>query len=106
MVGFSPKEFIDAHTGLEFNYKDLQLQFKRHCFDYMEDLKGDTKSLAIEFASKVIYEVGPESRKIKKVTGDKVWKFIFPNVDKTRRCSRPFFIFIVPSEVVFSRSSC
>ncbi|KAK9303359.1 hypothetical protein QLX08_004947 [Tetragonisca angustula] len=38
----------------------------------------DQKSLAVQFALKTIYEVEPESRKVRKGIGNKVWKYIFP----------------------------
>lgn len=76
-------EFMDKHTGMEFNLTELRKIFKTHCDDYMEDLIRDKASKAVEFCSKVIYEAGPDSRKVKKGTGDKVWRFIFKvgNID-------------------------
>jgi hypothetical protein len=56
---------------------ELKRQFKKHCPDYMDPLQINKALKAVEFCSKVIYEVGPESRKVKKGTGDKVWKFVF-----------------------------
>nr|QPL15356.1 nucleoprotein [Hymenopteran phasma-related virus OKIAV234] len=79
VIGYSSRDFLDKHTGLEFDLGELKRAFKVHCPDYMEPIVADVKSKAIEFCSKVIYEVGPESRKVKKGTGDKVWKFIFKN---------------------------
>lgn len=79
IVGITAKEFLDKHTGMDFNLPELRRIFKTHCSDYMDDLQEDVRSQAVEFCSKVIYEVGPESRKVKKGTGDKVWKFIFKN---------------------------
>nr|QPL15330.1 hypothetical protein [Hymenopteran phasma-related virus OKIAV232] len=77
IVGVTAKEFLEKHTGMDFNLVELRKIFKTHCDDYMAELQEDVKSKAVEFCSKVIYEVGPESRKVKKGTGDKVWKFIF-----------------------------
>jgi len=77
ITGISPLEFIDKHSGLDFDVDSLRLEFKKHCDDYMTDLMLERKSKAVEFCSKIIYEIGPESRKVKKGTGDKVWKFIF-----------------------------
>ncbi|XP_076246518.1 uncharacterized protein LOC143186694 [Calliopsis andreniformis] len=77
IIGVTAKEFFEKHTGMDFNMTELRNIFKKHCDDYMEELHNDVKSKAVEFCSKVIYEVGPESRKVKKGTGDKVWKFIF-----------------------------
>lgn len=76
MVGITAKEFLEKHTGMKFNIQELRRTFIID--DYMTDLQMEVKSKAVEFCSKVIYEVGPESRKVKKGTGDKVWKFVFP----------------------------
>ncbi|WBM84617.1 MAG: nucleoprotein [hymenopteran phasma-related virus OKIAV227] len=77
ITGITSKDFTDMHTGAEFDFTELQKTFKQHCNDYGDDLVENVPSKALEFCSKVIYEVGPESRKVKKGTGDKVWKFIF-----------------------------
>lgn len=78
ITGILPSDFIKIHTGLDFNIEELRNNFKIHCVDYMTDLVRDQRSYAVEFCSKIIYEIGPESRKVRKGTGDKVWKFIFP----------------------------
>lgn len=38
----------------------------------------DEKSRAVQFCSKMIYTVGPESRSVKQKMGDKTWVFKFP----------------------------
>lgn len=77
MLGIKAAEFLEKHTGMEFNLAELRKIFKTHCDDYMEDLQRDQRvpSKAVEFCSKVIYEVGLDSRKVKKGTGDKVHAF-------------------------------
>lgn len=77
ITGITPQNFIDKHSGLDFDINSLRSEFKKHCDDYMTDLALDRKSKAVEFCSKIIYEIEPESRKVKKGTGDKIWKFIF-----------------------------
>ncbi|WBM84621.1 MAG: nucleoprotein [hymenopteran phasma-related virus OKIAV228] len=79
ITGITPADFIKIHGGLDFNYESLMKEFKKHCFDFNEDLALNMPSMAVEFCSKVIFEIGPDSRKVKKGTGDKVWKFIFSN---------------------------
>lgn len=81
ITGISPQDFITKHSGLDFDIISLMNEFKKHCDDYNTDLSLDKPSKAVEFCSKIIYEIGPESRKVKKGTGDKVWKFIF-NIKK------------------------
>ncbi|XP_012174536.1 uncharacterized protein LOC105666847 [Bombus terrestris] len=77
--GITPNDFIKMQSGLEFDMDDLRRQFKKHCPDYMEKLEINRPSKAVEFCFKVMNEIGPESRKVKKGTRDKVWKFIFIN---------------------------
>ncbi|KZC08163.1 hypothetical protein WN55_10034 [Dufourea novaeangliae] len=92
VVGMTVKDFLDKHTDMEFNLTELRKMFKLHCHDYMENLVLDKASKAVEFCSKVIYEVGPESRKVKKGTGDKVWKFVFKKKVDNKEVSH--FVFI------------
>ena len=75
--GIIPNDFIKKHSGLEFDMDELRGQFKKHCPDYMEKLEVNRPSKAVEFCSKVICKIGPESGKVMKETGDKVWKFVF-----------------------------
>lgn len=42
-----------------------------------EVLIWDTRSRALQFCSKVLFEVRPESRKVKKSTENKSWVFKF-----------------------------
>lgn len=77
ITGITPENFISTHSGLDFDLESLRVEFKKHCTDYMQDLVYNSKSQAVEFCSKIIYEVGPDSRKVRRGTGDKVWKFIF-----------------------------
>lgn len=78
IVGITASDFIKHHGGQALDLPELQKQFKSHCPDYMEEI-GNAPSKALSFCSKIIYEIGPESRKVKKGTGDKTWKFVFVN---------------------------
>ena len=77
IVGMTPEEFTKEFSGEAFDYADLQKRFKEHCKDYAEALMFQTASKAVEFAAKVIYKVGPESRKIKPGQLDRTWRFNF-----------------------------
>lgn len=77
ITGISPDDFTKKHAADQFDYAKLQADFKTHCIDYQEPLQPGLASMSVDFCAKVIFEVGPESRKIKKGTSDKVWKFIF-----------------------------
>ncbi|CAH0562772.1 unnamed protein product [Brassicogethes aeneus] len=102
MIGMTPKDFITDHGAIELDFKELQRKFKSYCQDYMETISVDTKSLAVDFCAKVVYYVGPESRSVKKTTGDKYWRFKFPYTidgltDKTK-ISKVVFVATYKSE--------
>lgn len=84
MLGVTPNDFIKHHGSSEFNLAKLQADFKTICTDYDDPLTGDDKSMAVEFCSKVIYTIGPESRKGVKTT-DKVWKLKFCRADSNKQ---------------------
>lgn len=77
MCGITVQEFIDTHGAPDFNLTELQNDFTTICTDYKEPLTANAKSKAVEFCSKVIYEIGPASRKGDKKQ-DKLWKLRFP----------------------------
>ena len=81
IVRMTPDEFTKTFTGPAFDYQESQKQFKMHCRDYMESLNMDTKSFAVEFAAKMIYMVGPESRKVKPGQVGKTWRFMLAYED-------------------------
>lgn len=74
----TPDEFMKKHGGDVFDFPDLVNEFKKICKDFEGPLTIDTKSMAVDFCSKIIYSVGPTSRSVKQNTGDKTWAFKFP----------------------------
>lgn len=80
--GITPDDFFTKHSTADVDISQLQSAFKAICIDYMEPLKIDVPSKAVEFCSKIIFEIGPDSRKVKKADGDKVWKFKFAYRDE------------------------
>lgn len=75
IIKITPEELITAHSGIDL--KKINSEFKKHCPDYNAHLSANKKSETIEFCSKIIYEVGPETNKVKKGSGVKTWKFYF-----------------------------
>lgn len=71
IVGLTPEDFVSKHTGIKFNLNDIKKEFNKHCVDYNQPLAAGTKNEAVEFCSKMIYEVGPETRKVKKGVAEK-----------------------------------
>lgn len=78
ILGITPNQFMQEHGGDLFDYELLKRNFKIICTDFDEDLSMDEKSRAVQFCSKMIYTVGPESRSVKQKMGDKTWVFKFP----------------------------
>nr|QXV86665.1 MAG: nucleocapsid protein [Tibet bird virus 1] len=77
ILGITPEDFIKKHGSVQFDFEKLTKEFKKICYDYLDPLMQGVASRAVEFCSKMLYEVGPESRQVKKKDGDKVWKFDF-----------------------------
>lgn len=77
MLGVTPAEFINQHGATTVDFKQLIKDFKKICLDYDDQLDSQTPSKAVEFCSKMLYEVGPMARQVRKKDNDKTWKFMF-----------------------------
>jgi hypothetical protein len=77
IIGISPGDFIKEHDAVSFDMAELTEQFTKICHDYGKPLLMDKSSMAVEFWSKIIYEIGPESRQVKKKESDRIWKMRF-----------------------------
>lgn len=73
--GISPDEFMRKHGGDLFNFPGLVDSFSRMSRDFGQELHMETKSMAVDFWSKIIYYVGPQSRSVKLNTSDITWAF-------------------------------
>lgn len=78
ILGITPSQFMQEHGGDLFDYELLKKGFKLICTDFGNELSMDEKSRSVQFCSKMIYTVGPESRSVKQKMGDKTWVFKFP----------------------------
>lgn len=77
MMGITPKEMSELYGGVAFKFEQLEAEFTKICPDYANALAWEAKNLALDFASKMIFIIGPESRAVKKPGTDKKWKFRF-----------------------------
>lgn len=77
ILGVTPEEFIEKHGSAAFDFTGVRRHFGRICEDFEAPLGLEVKSKAVEFCSKMIYEVGPEARQVRKKDGDKTWRFMF-----------------------------
>lgn len=89
IYGIMLEDLVKNHGNEEFNYNELKNTFSTFCKDFTSPVDYNTASKAVEFASLMIYEVGPEARRVKKNVSDKVWKFRFPYVDTKLSIKRP-----------------
>lgn len=78
----TPAEFCEEYSGLTFDFNALAVEFKKVCADYTNNLGWNNKYACLDFAARVLFEVGPETRKVRKETGDKKWRFLFCANDK------------------------
>lgn len=58
--GITPEDFYTKHAAAEIDINDMKTKFKTMCEDYMEPLALEQPSKAVEFCSKMIFEIGPE----------------------------------------------
>lgn len=77
ILGTTPQEFMDRHGSAAFDFNAIRAHFSLICEDFEAQLALETPSKAVEFCSKMIYEVGPEARQVRKKDGDKTWRFMF-----------------------------
>lgn len=77
ILGVTPQEFIEKHGSSAFDFDAIKRHFGLICEDFDDPLAMDTASKAVEFCSKMIYEVKPEARQVRKKDGDKTWRFMF-----------------------------
>lgn len=79
ILGITPEDFVVEHGASAFDIQKLREKFAKICRDFNLPLEWNTSSQALGFCSKVLFEVGPASRQVKKKSqGDKVWGFRFP----------------------------
>lgn len=77
MIGVTGDNCTTGLSGPDFDINKLNSDFKKICYDFGDEITKDVPSKALEFASKILFEVGPSSRRVKKNTGDKTWIFRF-----------------------------
>lgn len=77
MVLMTPDDFLNKHGGAEFDLDKLKVDFLTHVKDYNNVIQKDVGSYSINFCSRILYEIGPDSRKVKKATGDRTWALVF-----------------------------
>jgi len=80
-ASMTPLDFESKHAGSAIDYAQVSSDFLQVCTDFSRALSLDEGSYAVAFCSKILYEIGPLSRKVRVGQPDKYWKLKFPNAD-------------------------
>nr|WQM60715.1 MAG: putative N protein [Phasmaviridae sp.] len=75
----TPDDFTKAHTADDVNFDELCSNFREFIPDFGQNIIRGQGQMSIFFTAKILFEVGPESRKVKRGSGDKTWKFNIRN---------------------------
>lgn len=73
-------DFIKTHGAPDFDLQDLQRKFATICPDYASTLTMEQGAKCIDFASKVLFQIAPESRKGDRVK-NQIWRLKFIEED-------------------------
>lgn len=68
------KDHLAIYGAAAFDYTSLKKEFAKICTDFDKKPNPEEGSFALSFASEVIYKIGPEARRLNKVSGDKAWR--------------------------------
>ncbi|KAL1492658.1 hypothetical protein ABEB36_010884 [Hypothenemus hampei] len=64
ILGRTPEEIIEHKGSSTFDFEALKRDFKVICEDYENDVNPGQKYKCLDFCSRILYEVGPESRQV------------------------------------------
>lgn len=78
ILGITPEDFNNIYSTTEFDFEELETTFSQYCKDYDHQLMAGVPSKALEFSSKMLFELGPYIRNERKSKGDKAIRFRFP----------------------------
>nr|QYW05743.1 MAG: nucleocapsid protein [Phasmaviridae sp.] len=77
ILGITKEDFLKERGAVTFNMGELAKEFSSICHDYGDPITIGVAQQQVEFADKVLFTIGPESRSVKKGTPDKIWKLKF-----------------------------
>lgn len=82
----TPSDFAKERGGSQYDYNIEKAKFKHICADYGDELQWNVGSMAVDFCQKILFEIAPESRTVKKGAGDRQWRLIFPHGVNRVKC--------------------
>lgn len=81
LAGMTAREFSDAHSGTQFNFAELRKEMIKIMPDMEQPFNPDDRLFCIEFASLVLFTIGPATRSVKQGARDKTWGITVPAPD-------------------------
>lgn len=92
IVGITVEEFLYGPNP--FDFSKLEDNFKKICNDYGDLITKDSMSSmrSVRFCMNMIYEVGPQSRRMKKSSDHTFWKFEFTYGDNDNIDARWLYV--------------
>jgi len=74
-----PDDFSKQHAGSATDFSTMCSDFQKLCPDFGTRLDFNKKYYCVDYCGKVLYEIGPMSRRIKAGQADKYYDLILPN---------------------------
>lgn len=87
LQGMTFGEFSDMHSGAQFNYSEFYNEMLKVMPDLGEEMVLDESMFCIEFASLVLFTIGPASRQVKEGQRDLSWAMTLPSKDGKLACT-------------------
>lgn len=82
LCGMTPAEFSELHAGSQFDFDKLLMEVSHIMPDLRMNLNAEVAMYCIEFASLVLFTVGPATRSVKEGQRDQCWAMTVPSEDR------------------------
>lgn len=81
LMGMTPEEFSGLHAGTQFDFNALLLEIQTIMPDVSTPVVPGGYKYSIEFASLVLFNIGPASREVKQGQRERTWVMTIPTED-------------------------
>lgn len=81
LKGMTPEDFSDLHAGTQFDFSNLLNNIEKIMPDILTAMNKGESKYSIEFASLVLFTIGPASRDVKEGQREKTWAVTIPEQD-------------------------
>jgi len=79
LATITPEDFCKQHAGSATDFATMCNDFKALCPDFGRKLDYTQKYYSVDYCGKVLYEIGPMSRRVKAGQADKYYDIIMPD---------------------------